>query len=118
MTSIRKDLAATVLTVLAVLAYATTHEGWDVWLIGDHHRWATAAIVLLGAAVIAVAWSARAMTDSTLAVLTSLAVVLAAAALASGSLTPLSLLVVAIVVVWLVSVGRDVVTFTHHATPA
>ena len=48
MTAVRKDIAATVATALAVLAYVTTHEGWDVWLIGDDHRWAAAVIVLLG----------------------------------------------------------------------
>ena len=51
MTAFRKDLAATVATALAVLTYVATHEGWDVWLIGDDHRWAAAVITLLGLAV-------------------------------------------------------------------
>ena len=31
------------------LVYATTHEGWNVPLIGAGHRWAAGAIMLLGA---------------------------------------------------------------------
>ncbi len=44
----RKDVAATVLTALAVLAFAATHQSWNVWLIGSSHRWAAVAILLLG----------------------------------------------------------------------
>ena len=39
----------TVLTALAMLAYLTTHEFWNVWLIGSSHRWAAGAISVLGA---------------------------------------------------------------------
>lgn len=113
-TAVGKDITGTVLCVLTVLVYATTHEEWGVWLIGSNHRWATGAIVLLGSAVFVVAGSMQAMADSTLAILTSLAVVLAAGSFASGSLTPLSLLVVVIVVVWLVAVVRDLLEVTHH----
>ncbi len=45
-----KDVVATGLTILAVLAFLAAHEGWGVWLIGDSRRWAAAAITLLGAA--------------------------------------------------------------------
>jgi hypothetical protein len=48
MTVSRKDLAATALTILVVLAFAATHEGWNVALIGDNHRWAAAVIFVLG----------------------------------------------------------------------
>jgi hypothetical protein len=44
----QKDLAATILTALAVLAFFATFEGWNVWLIGDSHRWAAGAIFALG----------------------------------------------------------------------
>ena len=50
MTLTRKDAVATALTVLVVLVFLTTHEGWGVWLIGSSHRWATGAIALLGMA--------------------------------------------------------------------
>lgn len=113
-TQFGKVIAGTVMSVLTVLVYATTHEEWRVWLIGTNHRWATGVIVLLGSAVFVVAGSMKAIADSTLAILTSLAAVLAVAALASGSLTPLSLLVVVIVVVWLVAVSRDLMELTHH----
>ena len=49
MTVTRKDVAATALTALVVLVFIATHEGWDVPLIGDSHRWAAAAITLIGA---------------------------------------------------------------------
>ena len=45
----RKDVTATVLTTLAVLAFFATHQGWNVWLIGGSHRWAAGAIFVLGA---------------------------------------------------------------------
>jgi hypothetical protein len=49
----RKDLVATGLTAVAVLAFLATHEGWNVWLIGDSRRWAAGAIWLLGIATCA-----------------------------------------------------------------
>ena len=36
-------------SALSVLVFAATHEGWNVWLIGDSHRWAAGAILVLGA---------------------------------------------------------------------
>jgi hypothetical protein len=50
MTRELKDVVATGLTALAVLAFLATHEGWGVWLVGDSRRWAAAAITLLGVA--------------------------------------------------------------------
>jgi len=69
MTLTRKDAAAAALTALAVLAFLATHEGWGVPLVGDSHRWAAGAILLLG----------------------SMTCGLGVLALATGSLTPLSL---------------------------
>jgi hypothetical protein len=31
-----------------VLVFLATHEGWNVWLIGDSHRWAAGVISVLG----------------------------------------------------------------------
>ena len=108
MTKLRKDLTATGLTGLAVLVYAATHEGWNVWLIGDNHRWAAAAILVLGI-LSCVQGEAEAMETRLLPLLGTLALVLAIVALATGSLTPLSLLVLDIVVLWALSTVR------HHA---
>jgi hypothetical protein len=114
MTAMRKDIAATVATALAVLAYLTTHEGWNVWLIGDDHRWAAAAIVLLGLVTF------TALRDSGVAYLrlTVLAGLFAVLAFMTGELTPLSLLAATIVVWWLVSALRDVWHSTHHPMTA
>jgi hypothetical protein len=100
MTLTRKDLAATLLTALAVLAFFATHQGWNVWLIGDSHRWAASAIVLLGSMTCGLGSPGRGRATKLLAVLGIAALVLAVLAIATGSLTPLSLLVVDIVVLW------------------
>ena len=118
MTAVRKDIAATVATALAVLAYLTTHEGWDVWLIGDDHRWATAAIVLLGLVTFALLRSVEGVSKTAFMALAVIAAAFASLAFATGELTPLSLLVAAIVVLWLVSMVRDVWHTTHRSTLA
>ena len=114
MTAFRKDLAATVATALAVLTYAATHEGWNVWLIGDDHRWAAAVITLLGLVVFLLE-RAEGATYLRLVVIAALFAVLA---FISGELTALSLLVTTIVVWWLVCTVRDVWHTTHHPTTA
>jgi len=78
MTVKTKDAVATGLTALVVLTFFATHEGWNVWLVGDSHRWAAGVITLLGV----------------------FAAVLAVFAVWTGSLTLLSLLVVDIVLLW------------------
>jgi hypothetical protein len=103
-----KDVAATGLTALAVLAFVATHEGWGVWLIGDSRRWAAAGITLLGIATCALGSPSRGRATKFLATLGVLAFVFAALALATGSLTPLSLLVVDIVLLWALSTLRHV----------
>ena len=109
MTLTRKDGLAAVLSALAVVVFATTHEGWDVWLIGDSRRWATVAIGLLGIATCALgSWEPRSA-DTTVKVLAALgvvALVLWVVALVTASLTALSLLVVDIVVLWVASTWR------------
>jgi uncharacterized membrane protein YphA (DoxX/SURF4 family) len=102
----RRDLEATVLTALAVLAFAATHEGWNVWLIGGNHRWAAGAIALLGAVTCGLGSPGKDAATKVLAVLGIVAAVLAVLALVTGSLTPLSLLTLDIVVLWAVSTAR------------
>jgi hypothetical protein len=105
----RKDVAATVLTVLVVLVFAATRGGWDVWLVGGSHRWAAGAIAVLGMLTCGLGSSDR-MTRGTatwlLAVLGTAALALTALALATGSLTVLALLVADIVALWAVSTLR------------
>lgn len=110
MTLTRKDAVATSLTGLAVLAFLATHEGWNVPLIGDSHRWATAVILVLG--VGACATGARRVTSTLFSVLGGAAFVFGALALITGSLTPLSLLVADMVVMWAITTLRH-----SHAPP-
>jgi hypothetical protein len=104
----RKDVAATGLTALVVLTFAATHESWNVPLVGGSHRWAAAAIALLGIATCALGSPSREADAATRVVmgLGMLAFVLTVLALVLGSLTVLSVLVVDIVVLWAVSTLR------------
>ena len=106
MTLTRKDLAATVLTTLAVLTFFATHEGWNVWLVGGSHRWAAGAITLLGAFTCGLGSPGKDFATKLLAVLGIAAGVLAVLALVTGSLTPLSLLTLDIVLLWAASMVR------------
>jgi hypothetical protein len=108
MTITHKDVEATALTVLVVLVYAATHEGWGVPLIGDSHRWAAGAIMLLGMATCGRGTMSNAKETATklLAGLGIVALVLAVLAVWTASLTWLSLLVVDIVLLWAVSTLR------------
>ena len=108
MTLTRKDAVATGLTGLAVLAYVATHEGWNVPLIGDSHRWAAAVIMAIGIATCAV--GGRRVDSALFGVLGTAAFVLGVLALITGSLTPLSLLVADMVVMWALT------TFRHAHT--
>lgn len=118
MVSYRRDLVATVLTALAVLVFAASHEGWSVWLVGDSHRWAAAAILLLGIGACAQGETTDTSTTSrVLAVLGGVALVLAVLTIVTASLTALSLLTAAVVVLWVVSTLRHRVHL-HHRVPA
>jgi hypothetical protein len=88
MTLTRKDAVATALTVLVVLVFLTTHEGWGVWLIGSSHRWATGAIALLGMATCGLGSPGKGAATKLLATLGVLAFLLTVLALATGLLTP------------------------------
>jgi hypothetical protein len=108
MTLTRKDAAATLLTALAVLVFVAAHESWNVWPIGSSNRWAAVAITLIGAVTCGFGSAADEMSQEggmgpatkSLAGVGVVAGVLAIWAIVSGSLTALSLLVVAIVVLW------------------
>jgi hypothetical protein len=107
----RKDLGATLLTALAVLVFAATHEGWNVWLVGGSHRWAAGAIFLIGCMTCGLGSPSKGRATKFLAALGMAALVLAVLAIATGSLTALSLLVVDIVILSALSTLR-------HAQPA
>jgi hypothetical protein len=110
----RKDVVATLLTTLAVLVFAATHEGWNVWLVGDSRRWAAGVILVLGCATCGQGSPDKGRASKFLAALGILAFALAIVAIVTGSLTPLSLLVADIVLLWALS------TFRHalHGPPA
>jgi hypothetical protein len=110
MTLKRKDAVATGLTGLAVLAYVATRQAWNVWLIGDSHRWAAAVIMGLGIATCSV--GARRVNSLLFGVLGGAAFVFGVLALLTGSLTPLSLLVADMVVMWALT------TFRHAHNPS
>ena len=106
MTLTRKDVAAAALTALAVLVFLATHEDWSVPLVGGSHRWAAAAIFLLGSLTCGLGSPGKDAATKLLAILGVAALVLAVLAVATGSLTPLSLLVADIVALWAVATLR------------
>lgn len=104
----RKDVGAAALTALVVATFFATHQGWNVWLVGDSHRWAAGVILLLGVLTCALGSPGQGATTRLLATLGMLALVLGVLALATGSLTLLSLLVLDIVLLWALSTLRHV----------
>src|SRR5436309_11548433 len=98
----RKDAVAAALTMLVVLVFLATHEGWGVPLVGGSHRWAAGAIFLLGSLTCGLGSPGKDRATTMLAALGVAALVLAVLAFATGSLTPLSLLVADIVALWTV----------------
>jgi hypothetical protein len=102
----RRDLAAAALTAAAVVTFFATHEGWNVWLVGDSHRWAAGVIFALGVVTCGLGSPGRGAATRLLATLGVIALVLAVLALVTGSLTLLSLLVVDIVVLWAAATVR------------
>ena len=74
------------------------------------------AIVLLGLITFVAAWPPKGASKVAYGVLAVSAAALAGLSFAIGSLTPLSLLVAAIVLVWIVAAARDAWSATHHPT--
>jgi hypothetical protein len=108
---------ATLAVAVAVLAFFATHQAWNVYLIGGSHRWAAGAITILGAAAFVLTIPSMGDALVAFATLGVVEVVLATLAIMTGSLTPLSLLVVAIVVVWLATAARDAVEDLRRPIP-
>lgn len=112
--TIRKDIAATFFTGLAVLAFAATHEGWNVPLIGDSRRWAAVAILLLGLFACSQGTQRSGTTAAILGTLGGLALALGIWAVITGSLTALSLLVADVVLLWLASTVGHLLSAGHR----
>ena len=110
-----EDVAATLLMAVTVLGFTATHEGWNVWLIGDSRRWTAGLLVLLGAATFALV--ARHVGTTAFVSLGIVAAALAGLAFWTASLTPLSLLAATIVLVWAVAVMRDITGVCRGPVP-
>ena len=102
----RKDLGATVLTALAVLVFAATRQGWNVWLVGGSHRWAAGAVLVLGVLTCGLGSPGKDPATKLLAVLGVAAGALAVLALVTGSLAVLALLIADMVLLWAGSLVR------------
>jgi hypothetical protein len=117
MTLTRNDFTATVLTALAVLAFAATHQSWDVWLVGSSHRWAAGAIMLLGMVTCGLGQAGKERgkdtATRTLAVVGALALAFGIWAIWTASLTALWFLIVAVVVLWAGATLRHAAHPTH-----
>jgi hypothetical protein len=109
MTMTRKDLEATVFTILAVAVYAAQHEGWSLPVIGDSRRWAAGAILVLGMAACSRGTHARGSMSVLPSVLGVAALVLGVAAIWTASMRSLSLLIADVVLLWVVSTWRHAV---------
>jgi hypothetical protein len=108
-----KDAVATVLTALSVLVFFASDRGWDVALVGDSHRWAAGAILLLGIVGCGLGEKAKPGAKQgpgmiLLTVLGVVALVFAVLALATGSLTMLALQTASVVALWLGATVRHI----------
>ena len=106
MTFTRRDAVATILTGLAALILIGAHEAWNMPLIGDNHRGAAAAIMIVG--IGACTAGAKRVGSVLFGVLGGAAFVFGVLALITGSLTVLSFLVADMVVMWALATGRHV----------
>jgi len=112
---IAEEVAATLLMAAAVMGFTATHEGWDVWLIGDSRRWTAGLLSVLGVAMFA--FVARHIGTTLAVVLACAAVCFAGVAFWTASLTPLSLLAATIILVWALAVLRDLFHETRTPIP-
>ena len=117
MTLDRKDAAATALTALCVAVFVATHEGWSIWLVGDSRRWAAGVIGILGIAACSLGTPGKGPVTKLMSVIGACAGALLLVAVVSGSLTPLSLLVVTIVLLWAISTWRHAHRVPRRALP-
>lgn len=113
--TVLEEIAAALVMAATVLGYLTTHEHWNVWLIGDSRRWTAGLLSVLAALMLALV--ARHIGASATAVFAVVAAVLAYLALWTASLTPLSLLALTILVVWATAVVRDLFVAPHAPMP-
>jgi hypothetical protein len=100
MTMTRKDVIATGLVALVVVAFFAAHQSWGIPLIGESYRWASVAAFVLGGGAYLASEPLEGYHEPVLGVLGIVALGLGILALATGSLTFLSLFVADIVVLW------------------
>jgi hypothetical protein len=113
----RKDLAATALIALMAACLIATTRADSVPLIGSSHRWAAAAILLLGVAGCSLGNAAQMAGDRILmaafGVLGTAAFAAGVWALISGRLLAVELLVAANVVLWAATTMRHAWIHPH-----
>lgn len=110
MTRMWKDGVALVLTLLVVLTFAATNNGWNVWLVGDNHHWAAVVMLLLGIAGCTLGESDAVEKPGKrlFAALGIAAFALGVIGIATGSLGVLALLAVDVAFLWTLATLRHV----------
>jgi hypothetical protein len=111
----RKDIVATVLTGIVVLTYTASIQAWSVPLVGHSHRWAAAAILVLGMLTCGQGTARSGSGAILLGVLGVATLGVAITAIVTGSTLALALLTVATVLLWAASTTRHL--FGHGGTP-
>ena len=102
----RNDALAGAVTALAVLVYAASASGADVWLVGPSHRWAALVILLLGirGCMYGSASQAPAEMDGPTKALAAIGIaslLVGVLAMVTGNLVALHLLIACVVALWL-----------------
>jgi hypothetical protein len=110
-----EEVGATLVMVATVLGFTSTHESWNVWLVGDSRRWTAGLLTVL--AIVMFGLVTRHIGSTTAGVLGIVAAALAALAFWTASLTPLSLLAATIVLAWAIAVLRDLFVTRHAPIP-
>jgi hypothetical protein len=104
----RKDLTAASVAIVIVGVLVTTAAGWGVPLIGDSHRWAAVAIVVLALIAGTLEAPGTERPANLLAALVVVGFLAAVLAIATGSLAALLLLVVDVLALIAVDAARHV----------
>ena len=99
MTLTRHNAISTILASLSVLVALASQQAWGVPLIGDSHRWAAAAIVVLVVAAYLLGEPLEGWHEPVVASLGIVALALGILALATGSLVFLWMLVATIIAI-------------------